>query len=250
MHINIVTITKDYFERFYARKRSRRDGKMTVDSSDAIVVHAPRALGRPRVIGHIQHSRRLTVVLIVMLLLLVMAVLRAGRRRFREPVVEAASLAGRQAHRLVPGRELDPFALHLGLVTHDHHEMGPLLRGPEYAPHGRRPLPVALSQPPVGRRFFPVAVHVRQHHGGGKFRARVVSHWARGERFYWWRPRVPGGRPPRVARVGVPTVAVFAYGSAGPGRRRYVSGARRRRARERARSSDGGKERDEKKLKK
>lgn len=102
-----------------------------------------------------------------MLLVLVMLTVVTRRRRGRcldEPVVELASLVGRQAHRLVSGRELDPLALHLGFVAHDHHEVGPLLGRPEYATGRRRPLSVALSQPSFGRRFLVVSVDVRQYH--------------------------------------------------------------------------------------
>lgn len=36
----------------------------------------------------------------------------------------------------------------------------------EYASYGRRPLPVALAQPPLGRRILTVAVNVLQYHDG------------------------------------------------------------------------------------
>uniref|UniRef100_A0A2S2QQQ9 Uncharacterized protein n=1 Tax=Sipha flava TaxID=143950 RepID=A0A2S2QQQ9_9HEMI len=103
------------------------------------------------------------VVLLVRLLLLIMAV--GGRRRLDKSVVEISPLVRRQAYRLVTGSELDPFAFHLGLVAHDNHQVRPFLGRPEYAPHGRRPLSVALSHPTFGRRrFLTVSIHVRQHH--------------------------------------------------------------------------------------
>lgn len=86
---------------------------------------------------------------------------RRCRRRFDESREEVAPLVRRHANRLVPGRELDPLPFHFRLVAHDHHEMGPFLGRPEYATNSRRSLPVALSQPPFGRRLLTVPVDVR-----------------------------------------------------------------------------------------
>jgi len=126
--------------------------------------------------------------------------MRRSRRRFYESREEVAPLVRRHAHRLVPGRELDPLPFHFGLVAHDHHEMCPFLGRPEYAPDSRRPLPVALSQPPFGRRLLSVSVDVRQHHGWLSMCWWLVACprpvWRRRKTVAWRNPRVYVFRAP------------------------------------------------------
>lgn len=75
--------------------------------------------------GALQLLIRLTMLRLLLLLILTqkrLPLLLLSRRLVQQTVVELAPIVGRQADRLVPGRELLPFAFHFGLVAHVHHE--------------------------------------------------------------------------------------------------------------------------------